>query len=102
MNWNAHISKRYTFTAVFIRHRNGKMLVEDVRRVDGRLFRDHLFLPYTGKFKRLCLEYGDVIRLTGKVNRYWKRGAGQRGLPVYLTNRIPQLEITNITSICKE
>lgn len=102
IDWNAHISKRYTFTATYIRNHCGRMLLEDVRRIDGIQFRDHMFLPYTAKFKRLALQYGDTVRLTGKINRYFKRGEGQSGIPIYLTTRIPQLEITNITSTRKD
>ncbi len=100
--WQARISKRYTFTAIYVYHNGTQMLLCDVCRVDGLLFRDHLFLPYTGKFKRLDLKHGDTIRITGKVNRYYKRGEGQRHVPRHLAILKEDVEITNISSIRKE
>lgn len=102
MNWEGHIGKRYTFTGVFACVQTGHMLLEDVRRTDGVLFRDHLFVPFTRRFKRLDLREGDVLRLSGKVNRYFKKGRHQWDVPRFRCELSPDLEITNISVIGKE
>ena len=102
IDWNVLISKRYTFIATFV-HRSGtQILLRDVYRIDGIQFRDHLFLPYTAKFRRLDLKHGDTIRICGKINRYYKRREGYDGIPRHRGILNPQLEITNITSIRKD
>lgn len=97
MDWEAQISKAFTFTATYERAGARYMLLKDVQREpDGARFRDHLFVPFTARFKRLRLQHGDVLRLRGKVNRYYKKGPEQRDVPRFLADLIPDLEITNI------
>lgn len=73
MNWFDHISKQYIFYGVYSHHKSGQMMLENVEREGGQHFRQHLFIPYTQRFKNLGLERGDVIRFRAKVNTYQKR-----------------------------
>ena len=102
IDWANRISKRHTFTAIYVHNNGTQMLLRDVYCTNGQLFRDHLFIPYTARMKRLALQRGDCVRLTGKVNRYFKKAAGQKSVPRHLARLTAQLEITNITSISKE
>ena len=42
-----------------------------VRTENGARFREHLWMPYGKRFRRLEMERGCQVRLRGKVNRYW-------------------------------
>lgn len=99
MNWETQIGKRCVFVGTFASENGAQMLLNDVCREDGVLFRDHVYIPYTTRFRKLALKSGDRVRLVGKVNRYWKRAPGQEGIPAPLVERIPMLGITNICEV---
>lgn len=96
MNWEAQIGKRFSFTATFVGAGQRYMLLGDVRHSDGALFRRHLWLRYTRRFRKQRLRSGDRLCFQGKVNRYYKRADEDKGLPWYAARRVPDLEITNI------
>ena len=49
------------------------MLLRDVVTLDGKRFREHMWLPYTKRFKRLKLRQGQSVQFKGKLKQYRKR-----------------------------
>lgn len=86
------IGKRRWFRAVVGDANGHHLLLLNVRFEDGRQFRDHLWIAYGKRWRVLDLEEGDVLKLYGKVNRYYDgNGAAKR----------PKWEITNISEFEK-
>jgi len=94
MNWNDHIGKRYQFTAIIQWHNERHICIQDVRRTDGELLREHLFIPYTKRIKKQNIKQGDNLTITAKVNRYYKKRDPTK--PRRHTNLIAQFQLTNI------
>lgn len=56
------------------KYNNGNhMLLHDVVTMDGRPFRDHMWLPYTKRFRKLRLRPDQSVRFKGKLAQYRKR-----------------------------
>ena len=83
------------------------LLLADIEDADGNFFRDHLWIPYTRKFKSLQLEHGDIITFWAKVYNYRRfkthRGYGGRytyRLEVEDVNKVQwQLGLKNIIDV---
>ena len=93
MQWEDFIGQEFTFVGYFRKHYDGMMLLENVHRDDGVKFRDHLHVPFTKRFKKLGLCEGDCLKISGKVNRYYK---SEDGLPRGAGDLVVRLAITNI------
>lgn len=87
---NVRIGSRHEFIGVVESFNSKHICLEDVRfnTIDCELFRDHAWLVYCRKWKRMGLKAGDIVKFSGKINQYhhWNR---------------QQLEITNIREITK-
>lgn len=87
---NVRIGSRHEFTAIVLCWNSQHICLENIcfDTIERQEFRNHLWLVYCRKWKRLELKQGDIVRFSGKVNQYhhWNR---------------QQLEITNIREITK-
>lgn len=85
MNKRKLIGKRVTLFARFNGSNDKHMLLVNVRTENGAHFREHLWMPYGKRFRRLEMARGCTVRLRGKVNRYW-----------YKPKQRWQYEVTNV------
>lgn len=87
---NVRIGSRHGFIATVLCWNNRHICLENVcfDTIDCKLFRDHIWIVYCRKWKRLELRVGDSVRFSGKINQYNHWGKYQ-------------LELTNIREIIK-
>lgn len=67
------MGKPIELIGVYKRHNGKHMLLRDVVTTDGRPFRDHMWLPYTKRFRRLKLRPDQTVHFKGKLAQYRKR-----------------------------
>lgn len=86
-----NIGKRYNYVVQFDRLSDdgNYMLLRHVINTDKRrLTRDHMWIRYTKKWKKLLLDPGAIIRFNAKLNRYKKKDVIKSTslTPLYLYN----------------
>jgi len=94
--WFEQISREYVFKATYMSSKDGHMRLIDISTDAGVYFRDHIYLPYTKRFKRLELERFDVIRFRAKVNSYRKKHPAFVNLPRHPKRLVRMICLTNI------
>jgi hypothetical protein len=81
MDWDEMIGKRVSFVARYSGGNRRHMLLHGVETAAGDVLRDHMWLPYTKRFKKLALRRGQYIAFAGKVKKYRKHdGTWQWGV----------------------
>lgn len=95
-NWMNEIGREHRFRATYQRQWGRMLVLQDVERIDGEVFRDHLHVRNTRRFRKLRLRRGDVLTFRGKVNRYRRKHDEDRHLPRHRARLVEKKCITNI------